>query len=157
MNEHELCKLFWPEGSDDDESPLQDALEWRSRGDSGPLQELVDSGELTREERDRLTKIRNAWPRHLKGPLFNKRGRMRGERKERSPFVSYVIKLVKEARAERLAQYAKREPPQTTLLGPGELEGLTDWALGKAREKSIPEGINSEERIRELLSHPKRF
>ena len=63
-------------------------------------------------------------PAKTRGPLFldGKRGTMRGARTATyTPFDRYAAGKVIQAKAERLAIYARYKPPRTRL-GPGELE-----------------------------------
>ena len=110
----------------------------------------------------RLAAIRKAdvWPKQTRGPLFldGKRGTMRGARTATyTPFDRYAAGKVIEAKAERLAIYAKYKPPRTRL-GPGELEDRIQWGMREA-EKEFPGGkqTESERIIRYLVRRPERL
>jgi hypothetical protein len=146
-------------GTDGDDSPLQLALDERVGGPSGRLQEWIDRNEGTPEERRRLAALRKLWPKHLLGPLLPRRkGRTRGDRQPiKRAFERYAIKLIVEARAERLAVYATYNPPFTRLRR-GELEGWIRFALLQARAKyPESEASDSEERIRAAVQKPERL
>lgn len=157
-DEAKLCKLIWPEGCDDDDSPLQRALEFAKQDSGAALQEWVERGEGTPAELQRLAAVRTAWPSHLYGPLYHQRGRTRGDRTATyTPFDRYAAGRVIKEKAARLEKYAKYEPPRTRL-GPGELEDLIPWGMREA-EKEFPGGkqTESESIIRYLVRRPERL
>jgi hypothetical protein len=155
-NEDELNALIFPQGGDEDASPLQDALICRVNfGDSGPLQELVDSRTLTREEWERLVRIRHAWPTHA--PLYHQRGRTFGDRSaSHTPFNRLAAEEVIKEKNRRLAlpQYASAKS-----LARSELKELIrDLGMPRA-EKQHPNGKDhdSERLILYLVHHADRW
>jgi hypothetical protein len=157
LNDPVFNDLIWPEGSDDDDSALQEALLIRVAGDSGPLQELVDSRVLTREEWERLGKLRHVWPAVALGPLYRKSGPSTGVHipipikiipAHAHPIVRQLVEWVRAERKTRCDWLQKNK------LKKGELDKLLDRAYVRY---PYPFSERQKVFIRRLVDQPKRF